>query len=84
MAWRISAILVTLALLGGCNTMHGMGQDFDSVFGTNVSGDHPAASGGNGTSTSTTGSTSTSTGTTTVGASGSASASSGSNGSAAH
>jgi predicted small secreted protein len=44
MAWRISAIVVTLALLGGCNTMHGMGQDFDSVFGTNLSGDKNSSS----------------------------------------
>jgi len=80
MVWRISAIATTLAFLGGCNTMHGMGQDFDSVFGTNLSGDHAAASGGNGAATSAsagnTGSGSTSTG--------SASATSGSNGSAAH
>ena len=51
MALRISAILMTLALLGGCNTMHGMGQDFDSVFGTNLSGDKTSASAG-GTTTS--------------------------------
>jgi len=46
MAWRISVILVTLALLGGCNTMHGMGQDFDSVFGTNLSGDKTTTTSG--------------------------------------
>ncbi len=81
MAWRISAILVTLALLGGCNTMHGMGQDVDSVFGTNLSGDHTAAS-GNSSGTSTTAAAN---GSTTSSTSGSASASSGSsNGSAAH
>jgi len=82
MAWRISAILVTLALLGGCNTMHGMGQDVDSVFGTNLSGDHAAAS-GNSSGTSTTAAAGN--GSTTSSTSGSASASLGSsNGSAAH
>ena len=64
MVWRLSAIMVTLALLGGCNTMHGMGQDFDSVFGTNLSGDKTA-------------STSTSGGSTTSASNGSTSASSG-------
>jgi len=82
MAWRISAILVTLALLGGCNTMHGMGQDVDSVFGTNLSGDHTAAS-GNSSGTSTTAAAGN--GSTTSSTSSSASTSAGSsNGSAAH
>lgn len=78
MDWRISATLVTLALLAGCNTMHGMGQDVDSVFGTNLSGDKTSASTNTGTSTSASGSTA---GSTTSDASGSTT-SGGGNGSA--